>query len=218
MQVNKIKFIYYNNIYEIPNKNRSIIESILHFSSILKEELDELRFIYKGKNLLKCVEVLNNKIDKNITIFVFNLNNNKYKNRFENILCKECQNTCLINYNNDIITLNNCINKHNSSYLSFKDLVKNSLFEESDIKCDICGNYQKFYKIKFFICSCNKIICPICHKNHDVNHQLYNYQTKFHRCSKHQKLYEMFCNTCNINICSLCEESHKTHKRIFLKK
>ena len=164
-----VRFIYMKNKYQIKITEKIItINNLLNkFASILNIEIKQLYFIFKGKHL----SINNNKrideiTDNNlIIIFVFNLkiknkNNNQIK-ELKNIICPECNNLSIINNNNDLFSLNNCINKHKFSDYNINLFLKSQYIDETAIKCDICKNYKYFYN-KFYIASKGKKICPLC--------------------------------------------------------
>ena len=74
-----------------------------------------------------------------------------------------------------------------------------------------------FYNEKFYICSCNKYICPLCINKHNKGHKNIEYQKRFYFCQKHCLKYKSYCNKCNSNLCSLCENDHKKHEIILYK-
>ena len=217
MSDKKVKFIFYYNVYELEIKNKTINDLLYKFTSILNIDIKDLSFIYKGKKLLINQDLLNLKFEKNATIFVFLLLKYKHNKYFQNILCNKCKNPCQMNYNNDIVSFNNCLKKHNFSYLSFKDYYENSEFDEMAMKCDLCGNSQYLYIKKLKICSCNKIICPLCLNMHNFEHKAFEYKTKFFKCNLHNKLFELFCLECNKNICNQCDRDHQKHKKVYFK-
>ena len=217
MSDKNIKFIYYNKTFEIQNKEQTIIDSMNEFSNFLNQKSNDFKFFYKGKDITSNEKFHSQKITKNITILVFIFKKFTHKRYQENIICPECNNPCLLNYTNEILYSNNCLEKHNKIFLSFKDYLEKIKFKENELKCEFCGNPQDLYKKSFNFCSCNKIICPLCLIDHDLTHNTFDYIFKYFKCFKHNKLYEMFCMTCNNNICGDCEEEHKGHKKVFFK-
>ena len=100
--MSEIKFIYMKNIYEIKNNKNdiSILDLLSQYSSIININLNELLFLYKGKNLiLNKIKKVNELKDNNIIILVFKLKMNKKKinNReIKDIICPECNNLAII--------------------------------------------------------------------------------------------------------------------------
>ena len=77
-----VRFIYMNNNYEIKvNNENMIINNLLYkYVSILKKEIKQLYFIYKGKYLsLNNNKRMNEIDDNNLIIFVFDLYFQKHK-------------------------------------------------------------------------------------------------------------------------------------------
>lgn len=59
----KIVFLFGHNKYEMEfGNNKSIINIIKMYSLIIQKEINELIFLYKGKNLMNLDEKKNNKI------------------------------------------------------------------------------------------------------------------------------------------------------------
>ena len=72
--MSEIKFIYMKNIYEIKNNKNdiSILDLLSQYSSIININLNELLFLYKGKNLiLNKIKKVNELKDNNIIILVY---------------------------------------------------------------------------------------------------------------------------------------------------
>ena len=118
--MSKIKYIYEKNIFEMLYENINNIEEILEkYNKILLIEKKDLLFLYKGINILKNKDIFNKlKNNKNnIIITVIKKNKNKNINDIENIICPECQQLAFLNINDDnIIKIDNCINKHKNEY------------------------------------------------------------------------------------------------------
>ena len=103
------------NKFIIENKdNNSII--FQKYSSLINKDLNQLLFLYKGKNLNieSKLDIFNN--NKNI-IFVFNKNQKKKDNneKIKDIKCPDCSNLSSLNINDKLVIINNCINNHNYS-------------------------------------------------------------------------------------------------------
>ena len=181
-----LKFIYGNNHFEkiCNDKNESIIHILLEYSSIINKDMKELLFIYNGKQLSfknddKISYLKNNKIK----IFVLNLNNKKENKELNQILCPECKEMTILNFDEDKIVINNCINKHNNINYSINELMKNQYINE--LKCDICKNDKYLYNDKFYICSCKKYICSLCAILHGKTHKMIEYNNRFYKCIQH---------------------------------
>ena len=212
--MSNIKFIYMKNIYEIKynEKDLSIKNLLLKYSSIIDININELLFLYKGNNLaLNNKKKINELKDNNIIILVYNLKikkNNNY-NELKEIICPECHNLAIINSNNNKISLNCLANNHKYIDISIKCFNDIQYIDESLINCQICKNNKCYYN-RFYINSNNKYFCPLClSKNKD---KIIDYDYRFNYCINHNLNYILYCNTCNINLCKSCEEKHKKHK------
>ena len=96
----KIKFIYMKNIYEIKyNKNESSINNLLYkYSSIINIDIKQLYFFYKGKNI-NNIEKIDDLNDIKILVYNKKINKNKNNEDLKDIICPECKNLAIINYN-----------------------------------------------------------------------------------------------------------------------
>ena len=212
----KVKFIYMKNKYEIKLTENNLTINILlnKFVSILDIEIKQLYFIYKGKYLsINNKKKINELNDNNLTIFVFNLNIKKNNNekKLKNIICPECNNLSIINNNNDLFSFNNCIKKHKFNDFTINLFLESQFIDESKIKCDICQN-NKYYYNKFYKCSNEKNICPLCAEKYKNKYNIIDYDYRFYICNKHNNKYISYCKNCNINLCNECENEHKNHK------
>ena len=112
----KIEFIYMKNKFIIENtdNNSKIFQK---YSSLINNDLSELLFLYKGK-YLNIDDKLNIFNHNKIIIFVFN-KNQKIKNnneKIKEIICPECKNLSSLNIKDNLVIINNCINKHNNNF------------------------------------------------------------------------------------------------------
>ena len=69
----------------------------------------------------------------------------------------------ILNFEEDNIIINKCINNHNNKYYIGDIFMKDQYINE--LKCDICNNDKYLYNDNFYLCSCNKYICPLCINN-----------------------------------------------------
>ena len=219
----KLIFLYLKNKYEIEMNDKNILISNMleQYENISNQKFI---FLFKGINLkTKPKLLLKDLRTEKAKIFVFNLEKLKQNKEKSNIIvCPICYEDAIININSLEISLSNCPNNHNIINFPIKEFMELQLLEEKIIiKCNICGNYKKYYK-KFYICSCNKYICPLCinfHQNNNLkNHNIINYNERFYKCKFHNKEYILYCKTCKINLCEICEEKHSNHNIFFYKK
>ena len=210
--MSKIKFIYMKNIYEIECKEKdlSILNLLSKYSSIINIHFNQLFFLYKGKKLNNMKKV-NEIKDNNIIILVYNLKMKKINNKeLKEIICPECNNLAIINSNNNKISLDCLKNNHKLLDISLNCFNDSQYIDESLINCQKCENNKCYYN-KFYICSNNKYICPLCLKENN-EYKILDYEYRFNYCINHSLNYISYCNTCNINLCNKCEEEHKGHK------
>ena len=169
-------FIYGKNKYKFINKITFIKNSLISFTSILNKKSSELCFIYNGKilsinnNNLNKLSLKN--INKDINIFVFDTFK-KRNNLINDIICPKCKNFGIIEINKDKISINDCIKGHNIKDLSFKDFLESQYIDEKYINCSECGNSKRLYGDNFYICSCEKNLCPLCISKHDKHTQIF---------------------------------------------
>ena len=211
----EINFYYGNKkqTLKISGKNKLIFDILKDYS---------LTFLYKGKNMLLNKEKKLGEINKqkrtSLKIIVLNLNK-KYKNdnkELKNIICPECKNLSIINFNDEDKISLNCVKKDNIQDLSINEFIRSQYYEESDIKCDDCKNKRNLYN-NFYICSCNKKVCPLCFGDHFGKHTIIEYDKKFSNCDKHRERIVSYCQSCNKNLCQICEIDHIKHKTTNIK-
>ena len=215
----KIKYIFLKNINEINNINENslISDLLLNYFSIIKKDINDYYFIYKGKKLsLKNkikIKELNN---KDISLFIFKKENEK-KNKNEplnHIICPKCEylaNLVLLNIEDDTIILDKCINKHKTIFNNLKDFINS---QNINIKCNKCNNIISNYYDEIYYNSNDEYICSLCKYNENNVIEMID---KFYKCNKHNKEFISYCNDCNFNLCYDCEKNHKMHKIIYLK-
>ena len=212
------KFIYRKNIHEETYNDRDILvkDILKKYSSIIRTNINDLFFLYKGKDL----SLYNNKnifqFKKNkISIIVTNLTKKRFnKSERKNIICPICKKSALIKIKDDIINIRHSFGKANhSSNLSIEEFINYLFIDESILKCDLCQN-EKYLYDKFYTCICGKIICPLCKLFHsEKDHLLIEYDRRNNFCFYHDLEYVSYCEKCKENLCFKCEEEHdKTHK------
>ena len=130
------------------------------------------------------------------------------------IICPECNKLGYMNIKDNIITIN-CLNNH-KSILSINEFINKIKIEENKIKCDDCGNNKILYN-KFYFCSCNMNICPLCITTHIKGHNIIDYHNKYNVCVDHNDIFVSYCSNCNKNLCQRCEKIHSGHKIILYK-
>ena len=217
--MNVYNFVYGENQHQMKRNNEKL-DFIFKYLSIINKKNNELYILYNGKTInlndRGKLKILNNK--KNIkNLFVFNIKNNNKSHikEIKNIICPECNNLSTLYFNEDKISLKNCICNHNLNDLSLNKFI-NIQTNNEVIKCSICKNNQGFYNEKIYICSCNKYICPLCARLHDQTHYMIPYNEMAYKCIHHNEFCS-YCFDCNKNLCEKCEVQHKDHKIMIYK-
>ena len=217
----KVMFIYKENKYNMILKDKiSEINIFNEYSQSIDVKLNDLLFLYKGKNIaLWNSQIINNlfKSKKNIIILVYNINiNYKIDNISDNIICPDCKNLTFLNFNDN--NINNCKNNHenvcSNEYTSITEFMDNQIIDKKEIKCSICNNNKNLYGLNFYSCSCKAIICQLCIEKHQINnnHKLIFFDKRYTICNKHLIEFVSYCLNCNLNLCEKCEEDHENHK------
>ena len=216
--MSSLTFIYMKNEYIINIKDQQtlITEVLLNYSKILKKNINQLYFVYNGKQL----SFNNNKTIKefkknNIKIFIFNLEKKENKNneKLNQIICPECENLAVAKIIEGKISIEKCIYNHKISNLSVDLFIKLQNLKKQ-IECLKCKLNTDYYE-NFYLCSCNEIFCQLCKNEHlenNISHYMIEYNKRFYYCIEHKKEYKSFCDNCKINMCSECEEKHEKHK------
>ena len=209
----RIRIIYYNSKYIIEPSDDNITSCLKLFSDLIKIDLNNLTFIYKGKELDQSKSLEEYKV-KVLILLAYNLKKITHDKDTNDILCPGCNNPGIINIENDEVNITKCINNHINFDIPFKEFInmKNELNKEE--KCGVCGNSENLYGMPLDICSCGKNICPLCLLLHDPAHKSINYYERLYICSKHAHPFISYCIQCNMNLCEKCEPTHAIHKPI----
>ena len=185
----------------------------------IKKDRNDIYFLYNGDKIneeLKLKEI-NNK-DKEIEILVHNIDTTIIEDEEElklskDIICPECKEISLINFDDYKIILNKCKNGHNIENILLDEFNNLQKINEAKIKCDQCGNNKKeIYNNRLFKCfSCNLNLCPLCKSSKHKDHIIIDYELKDYFCNMHGERYISYCKKCNKNLCDLCERDHNGH-------
>ena len=141
----EVLFIYEEQQIKIQCNINDIMKDIINiFKNKIKEEYNNLYYIYKGDKInedLKLYQLIKDKNVKNINIIVYNNKENGKDIALNEIICPECKEKILINIKDYKINLYGCKNGHK---------MKNILLNE----------YENIPKINI-----SKTICNKCYKN-----------------------------------------------------
>ena len=213
--MSRLIFIYEKNNFEIKyEKTDSIGNAIKKYIKLLSVSKKHLLFLYKGINILENKIILEKLKNKKKIIIINVIKKDKSINNIENIICPECKDLAFLNINEDnIIKLENCMNKHKNEY-SINEFLENQNIDENKIKCNICNNNKSLYNNNFYICTCKKYICQLCMLNHIKNkdHNLLYFNKRYSNCNKHLIEFVSYCSFCNVNLCEICEKKRCYHK------
>ena len=174
------------------------------------------KFFYNGYELndeLKIGEIIT-EIDKARNKMEIKISE-KYeidKIKIKEIICPQCKENILINFNDYKINLHNCKNKHNKDDINFNDFMKTqNLFYLKAVKCINCYK-SLIYQDSFYKClNCKADLCPSCKTKHDKYHQIFDYNELNKICTEHNGNYHKYCINCKKNICINCEKNHLKH-------
>ena len=106
----------------------------------------------------------------------------------KDVICPECRENSLIDFQNFHAYFHDCKNKHNINK-TLNEFEKTQKINLNKIVCNICNinNKGNTHNNEFYICNtCNINICPLCKTKHDKNHNIINYDEKNFICRKHK--------------------------------
>ena len=202
------------------SKEETMKEICSKYAIKIQKNLDDLIFLYGGKNLnleLKLNQISEqNKInilvyDKHSTV----INTNNVFKISKDVICPECGDICLIKFEDYKIKLYGCKNNH-KKYILLNDYDNTQKIDESKIICNICKKTKnESYNNKFFICgTCDIYCCPLCSSIHSKEHKLIDYEKKNYLCIRHNEQFISYCETCKNNLCLQCELEHNNSHKI----
>ena len=207
----RIKIIYSNSKFIIEPLDNDIKSSLIKFCEIIKMDLKNILFTYKGEklNFNKSLTEYKTKV---LIIFAFNLISIKHEKDTHDILCPGCNKLGIIDIiNNNEANITKCENNHINFEIPFKNFIKAKKDDKIE-KCGICGNDESLYGKPFNKCSCEKLICPLCLLTHEPKDNSINYSERFSACYKHNLPYIIYCEKCFKNLCEICEIDHLEHR------
>ena len=197
------------------NKNEYMKDIFKRYLKIIEKDIKDVYFLFNGNIInkeLKLDEI--NGIKNNNKIIVSEIKereqdkNKDNKKHIKDIICPICSESCIINFDDYKIKLNQCKNGHEMSNILFNEFKDVQNINESKLKCCICNKskleipYNKLYKC----CNCNFYLCPICKLEHNkVNneHIIIDYELKNYLCNIHGEKYISYCQNCNKDLCYL---------------
>ena len=220
----KVEFQYIGIKIDIYSNLNETTETIFKkFGEKMNKDINNIQFIYSGQNLNSnkfLFDIINSydKERKIMTVIAYDYsdeksNNNKNLIKANHVICPICKESANIYFENMKIKIVNCKYNH-TSYLLFDQFKETQIIDESKIFCNKCNEKNKsnsYNRIMYKCNTCNINLCPLCHQNHDKNHNIINYEQQYYICEIHNRSYNSFCKNCKRDICVLCEAEHGQH-------
>ena len=168
------------------NKNEKMKDIIDKFLKKEKIKNYKLLYLYNG-NKINNEKTFNEQVsdlDKNrhkMNIIVDKYDDNKNKRNqiiSKDIICNECKENSLMNFDNFKINIYGCKNNHKTNNILLNEFENTQKIDINKIICNICNKNNKSItkNNEFYICNtCNKNICPLCKLKHNKDHIIINY-------------------------------------------
>ena len=154
-------------------KNEYMREIFKKFAIKIGKDINNLYFLANGNKVneeLKLEEIKNLKI---ILVYEFKEkeNDNNVKKLSNEIICPICFESCIMNFEEYKIKLNQCDKRHQISNIFLNEFGDMQMINESKLLCNNCNkskleiSYNKLYKC----CNCLINLCPLCKAKHIKN-------------------------------------------------
>ena len=166
----EVLFIYEGQLIIIQSNLDDKMKDIINkFKNIMKEEDNNLCYIYNGEKIneeFKLNQIIKDKNIQKINILVYNNKNNDKDEKeinFNEIICPECKENILINIKDYKINLFGCKNGHKIENISLNEYENLQKIDYLKIICNECYKYNKNITEEFYICNeCGVNLCPLC--------------------------------------------------------
>jgi len=200
--------------------NEKINEVFLKYSSMIKEDINSLMFLYNGQiiNEELTIQQVVNEVDKrrkkmNILASDLEEYESETMKKSEIPICPKCGENIIIDIKDYKIKLYDCKNKHEIDYMNFFEYENTQKIDEAKIICGKChGKKSETFNNEFYRCiSCKINLCPLCKIKHNNSHEIINYEDKNYICEMHNEFYFAYCKQCKSNICLTCQSEHDDH-------
>ena len=200
--------------------NEKINEVFLKYSSMIKEDINSLMFLYNGQiiNEELTIQQVVNEVDKrrkkmNILASDLEEYESETMKKSEIPICPKCGENIIIDIKDYKIKLYDCKNKHEIDYMNFFEYENTQKIDEAKIICGKChGKKSETFNNEFYRCiSCKINLCPLCKIKHNNSHEIINYEDKNYICEIHNEFYFAYCKQCKSNICLTCQSEHDDH-------
>ena len=176
--------------------------TILYSGKVINKDLSISKFVTKGDNERKKMNILITSEEKKSTII-----------KSKDIICPKCKAKAKL----DIIDYKifiQCMEGHNLGNILLNEYDNTQKIDLADIVCEICKkeNKAESYQNIFYKCiQCDTNICIKCQSKHQSEyneHNIINYDDKNYICKKHNEKYSSYCKDCAINTCMYCEKEY----------
>ena len=175
-------------------ENELLYKIIIDFIKPINLKIEDLTFYYKGEKLIfnretKLINIIKNN-EKKINICCIMLNYNLPKT----VICPICKNKynqfeqCVIKFNDYKITLNECIKEHKKSDILLKEIKKQNLIFNFNMKelYNRCEEHP--YEIYNYYCTiCLKNICKNYKDKHEHKNNIIKYNDIIPNYDKYTK-------------------------------
>ena len=205
-----------------------LVTIIQRFCQKAEVNRNNVIFLFNGGILDEYIteeKIPKNEQNKKFITVDYNINDDDQNDiiiKSHDIICPKCKECASISINDDYkISLSNCKNGHKIENILISEFQKTQDINISKIICDRCKNKNmgEVFNQEFYRCiNCKMNLCPLCKKEHNLNHNMIIYQNKFYICEEHGEPFISFCNECNKNLCFTCEEKHSNHQITDFKK
>ena len=208
-------------------KKEKMVTIIQRFCDKEKINKSNASFFFNGKILDE--HITEDKIpmnDKNKKFILVDYNSNDDEKdsimKSKDIICPICQESAILSMDDNYkISITGCKNEHKVVHLTISEFEKSQNINLSKIICDKCKtrNMGNVFNNEFYKCNnCNMNLCPLCKKEHNLNHDTIKYENKLFICDVHGEPFISYCNDCKNNLCFTCEEKHDKHNITDFKK
>jgi len=217
-----ITFLFKGGEVPIKCTQREILVTIIQrFCENVQVSRNQVNFLFNGSILDE--QITEDRIpmnDQNKKLIMVDYNDDEEDQadvivKSKEVICPKCKEYASISMNDDYkISISNCKKGHKTENLLISEFEKTQDINLSKIICDKCKNKNigKIFNNEFYICiNCKSNLCPMCKKEHNLNHNIIKYQNKPYICEEHGEAFISYCNQCKKNLCFTCEDNHNGH-------
>ena len=217
-----ITFLFKGGEVPIKCTQREILVTIIQrFCENVQVSRNQVNFLFNGSILDE--QITEDRIpmnDQNKKLIMVDYNDDEEDQadvivKSKEVICPQCKEYASISIDDDYkISISNCKKGHKTENILISEFEKTQDINLSKIICDKCKNKNmgKIFNNEFYICiNCKSNLCPMCKKEHNLNHNIIKYQNKPYICEEHGEAFISYCNQCKKNLCFTCEDNHNGH-------